>query len=55
MWLSLLSKALIRVTVVVSLAYVLHTCVLKQLANLCVKEDDGGFDQSLPYWSKGLR
>ncbi len=48
-WLSLLLKALVRVGVVVSLAYVLHTCVSKQLVNLCVKEDDGGFDQSLPY------
>jgi hypothetical protein len=34
---------------------VLHTCVLKQLVNLHVKEDDGGSDQSLPYWNKGLR
>ncbi len=49
MWLSLLLKALVRVRVVVALAYVLHICVLKQLMNLCVKEDDGCFDKSLPY------
>jgi hypothetical protein len=41
MWLSLLLKTLIRVGVVVALAYVLHTCILKQLVNLHVKEDDG--------------